>query len=629
MKNHILYTWIYAGILMAFQLVNPAPSLAQAKLTATISTTSSPQNTAFTVTYSLSGGSAQSFAPPSFAGLSMIGTAHSVGGGMTVYRNGQKIQDGGDQETWTYTLMASQVGKVTIGAAKAKVNNQWVTSNTLSIDISKGTARQNQNTQTQSTASAGVSGNDLFIKAFADKTNVIQGEQVTVTYKIYTNVNIDQSAISKLPSFAGFWTYDLTDPNAKQHTETVNGKKYVVAEIRKTALFPQKSGSLTIDPLDLECIVEVMVKGNNNAFNSFFNDPFFSNNPFFQNAFSGVQRIKKTIRSNAVNINVAPLPDRDKPEKFSGGVGSFTFTADVDRREVKQNEAINLKLSVHGSGNISLIDLPTPEFPSDFEVYDPQMTEDIKQGSNPLTGSKTFEYLIIPRNAGSFTIKPFVFTYYDPRLKEYKNISAPGFTIKVAKGSGTSVKTGSQGDVELIGSDIRYSEPASLPLQETGYSFFAGFWFYLILLILSAAFSIFVIIWRRKIIINNNASLRKHLRATRVAGKKLKMAQQHLDANQKEMFFQEVSRALWGYVCDKFAIPLSTLSLDSVQAVLEGKNIREDILKRLIGILNQCEFARFAPAGTEPDMASMYKEAGSIIMDIEQDLNSQKSKKKI
>jgi hypothetical protein len=606
-----------------FFLLLASYSFGQAKLTASSNVTSVGQNTAFQVTYSLSGGSAESFSAPAFSNFSVVGTSRTSGGGMTIIVNGKMVQSGNGEEKWIYTLVPKAEGKFTIEPAKVKVSGQWISSNSLSIEVTKAAAGKNSNqSQTQDQGQTAEAGNDdLFVKAQVDKTSALQGEQITVTYKIYTRIPVTQYAINKLSSFNGFWTHDLLDPNSnpKQYVETYNGSKYTVAEIRKVALFAQKSGTLTLEPLEVECIAQVQVQGGNSIFDKFFNDPFF-NDPFFKNQFSSVQNVKKKLKSNAVTLTISPLPVASKPSPFSGAVGTFTFTGEADRTRVKQNEAITIKYTVNGSGNINLIEMPQPEFPSDFEVYDPQITDNISVSGGKVSGSRTWEYLVIPRNEGKFSIKPIPFSYYDPKLKAYRTLTVPAMDFIIDKGTGGSSTVyggNNKQDVEYIGSDVRYMDLRVLPLRPVGWFFFNSLWYYLLLSLPLLAFVAFALIWRRRLKIRSNTALLKNMRATGVARKRLKRSHHHMLKGEHEMFYIELSKALWGYVSDKFTIPLAELSLENVRTALAARDIPDELLDRLIDILNQCEYARFAPADPALSPESMYTSASGMITEIE------------
>ncbi len=452
----------------------------------------------------------------------------------------------------------------------------------------------------------------------------MQGEQLTVTYKIYTRIPVSQYAIQKLPSFSGFWSYDLMKDKDKavQYNETVNGQKYVVAEIRKVALFPQKPGRLTVDPLELEAIAQILVKKKaNNPFGNFFNDPFF-NDPFFQNAFtSGYQEVKKKLKSNPLSINVSDLPG-GQPDDFCGLTGSLSMESSLDKSEVKANDAVNLTIKLSGKGNLNLIDNLNIEFPPDFEVYDPQITENISPG-NEISGSKTFSYLIIPRTQGNFKLKPVTLSYYDKNKKTYVTLTSGEINLKVGKGDGSGGAYSSGGnkeDIKYIGSDIKFIENKDFEVYPKGYFFFGSVWYWMLIALPIVLFIAFIILMRRYIKLQSNTSMLKHRRATKVALKRLKQANTFMKANQRENFYQELSRALWGYICDKFSIPLSELSLDAARETLVQKNIEENIRNKFIEILDNCEFARFAPAEATLGMETLYNEAVEIISKTEREL---------
>lgn len=594
------------------------------KLTAAANATAIDLGNALTVTFTLSNGQSETFQRPNFNGFTVVGSSKSSGGGMTIIVNGQVVQGGGGEEKWIYQIIPSEVGKFTIEAAKVKVKGQWYSSNALTVEVtnSGGAAQKNKNQKQDGSAQPAISGNDIFIKASVNKSNPYQGEQITLTYKIYTKIAISQYAINKVASYAGFWTHDLMKDKEqpKQYQETVNGEKYMVAEIRRIALFPQKSGKLTIDQLEVECLAQIKVKSKNNAFNQFFNDPFF-NDPFFSNPFStSYQNVKKVIKSNPVTINVAPLPSSNVPQEFTGSVGSFTIKSEIDRSELKANEAVNLKITISGKGNLNLIDQLSTEFPSDFEVYDPKTNDNIVTTNNEISGSRTFEYLIIPRNPGTFKIKPVKFCYFDLNKGSYNTLSTPEYTIKVGKGSGTgnTVYSTSKEDIKYIGSDIRFIINKPFGLKQKGQFFFNSWIYYLLLLFPFALFITFIILRRKQLKLRSNASLLKLKRATKVALKRLRTAEGFLKQGDKENFYIEISKALWGYIGDKFSMPLSTISIENVTERLRSGSINEEVISNLNKVLNDCEYARFAPSDESVKMETIYNDAANIISKIEQ-----------
>lgn len=625
-RKYLQFILVIATILFT---VRPEFSYAQ-KLTATASSTSIGLNNSVQVTFTFSGGQAESFQPPSFSSFNVSGPFKSSSSNIS-FINGKSVVD--SRESWIYTISPTKAGKFTIDPAKVKVSGQWISSNSLTIDVSNtGTAQNNQqqnkqsqqSQQTQQGQTADASATDLLVRVYADKTNVMQGEQLTVTYKIYTRIPVSQYAIQKLPSFSGFWSYDLMKDKDKavQYNETVNGQKYVVAEIRKVALFPQKPGRLTVDPLELEAIAQILVKKKaNNPFGNFFNDPFF-NDPFFQNAFtSGYQEVKKKLKSNPLSINVSDLPG-GQPDDFCGLTGSLSMESSLDKSEVKANDAVNLTIKLSGKGNLNLIDNLNIEFPPDFEVYDPQITENISPG-NEISGSKTFSYLIIPRTQGNFKLKPVTLSYYDKNKKTYVTLTSGEINLKVGKGDGSGGAYSSGGnkeDIKYIGSDIKFIENKDFEVYPKGYFFFGSVWYWMLIALPIVLFIAFIILMRRYIKLQSNTSMLKHRRATKVALKRLKQANTFMKANQRENFYQELSRALWGYICDKFSIPLSELSLDAARETLVQKNIEENIRNKFIEILDNCEFARFAPAEATLGMETLYNEAVEIISKTEREL---------
>jgi len=621
--RHIIFFLLYFGW-NAF--VN-----GQTTLTASCNYSKVPLNSSFQVTYSLSGGSATNFVKPTFKNFSCTGSYQTSGGGMTVYMNGKLVQGGGGEATYTYTLVPTSVGKFTIDAAKAKVGDSWITSNTITIEVTNsGSAVTNngststKSTTTSTTTTTDASSGDIFLKAFADKTNPYVGEQVIVTYKIYTKIPVSQYGIDKLPSFAGFWSEEITKDKDKpvQYNETIGGSKYVVAEIRQVALFPQKSGTLKIDPLDVQCIVQVQSKQQyNDPFASFFNDPFFNNTG--SSFFTSYSNVEKTISSNALTLYVKPLPVANQPAEFSGSVGKFTIEASVDKTDVKTNDALTLTYKVTGTGNISLIDKPAFDFPADLETYDPDTKDNIVATAAGISGSKTFKYLLIPRSAGNFTIKPVDFSYFDLARGAYVTLTSPEFKIQVAKGSGddnTTVTSTNKEDIKYLNSDVRYIKSNSVNLTEIGKFFYGSPLFFGLLLAPVFLFFFFVILYRKKLKENSNIAMVRNKKATSVAHKRMNTANAFLKENKKEKFLDEVFKAMWGYVSDKLNIPIAELSKETVNEKFVEKNVNEDIAQQFINTLNNCEYARFAPEDGSVTMASIYNEAIDIIIKMEKEL---------
>lgn len=521
-------------------------------------------------------------------------------------------------QTYTYILSAGKEGEFTIEPANVTVEGKRVSSNKITIKVvpastpqSGGGQAKQQSTQSQS---GGLTAKDLYLRAIPDKKTAVVGEQVIITYRIYTRVPVSSLSVTKLSSFPGFWTKNLLDNNAalQQTTQIIDGQEYVLADVRKVALFPQKSGKLTIEPMELECVAQIRSQQSQqrtrDPFESFFNDPFFNRN---------VQNIPKTLISEAITIEVEPVPVARRPQEFNGAVGQFGFQSAIDRNEIKANEAINISFTITGSGNLELFDMPQPIFPADFEVYDPKIVTDIKTSTSGVSGSRKAEFLVIPRFAGNYRIEPVEFVYYDPRKKEFITLRSQTFDIMVEKGTADSGKdvvySSAQEGIRYLGSDIRHIKLKGKKLRPAGSYFFASP-LYFILVFGSLALFIAALFWtRKKEHLRQNQSLLRNRKATKVAKKRLLNAEKHLKKKEQNEFYAEISQALWGYISDKFTIPRSDLSFETVQIALKEKNAPEELIEQFTLSLNSCEYARFAPGDVNKKMDDLYQQGIEVI----------------
>jgi hypothetical protein len=563
------------------------------------------------------------FEGPDFEGFNVLSGPNQSTNQSYQFVNGKVSQS--FQVTYTYYLQATKEGNFNIAPAKVRSGGKTIESNPLTISVSKSSSSQSpapqQGGQRQQQATQGSPDkNDIFIKASIDKSNPFQGEQVIVTYKIYTTVALSQINISKISSFPGFWSKSLLNDNdpPKQSNEVINGKEYVVAELRKIALFAQRSGEINIEPMEMECVAQVKVENSRARdpfFDSFFNDPFFNRN--FQN-------VQMNIQSNPLSVDVRPLPAATKPSGFSGAVGSFNITSEIDRKELKTNEALNLKITITGKGNLELIDALPVTFPPDFETYDPKITNNLSKNATGLSGTRIFEYLIIPRNPGEFQIKPVEFSYFDPVKQSYSTFSTPLYNIKVNKGddepSGVTYSGVSQKNIEFIGSDIRHIKTGFIHLEKINSFFIASTSFLLWLIIPSLIFITALYFWSKNKKRSGNIALVRNRQANKVARRNLKKAGEFLASRSMDAFFEEISRALWGYISNKFNIPLSDLSIETVHQRLSDKKISEENIRQFTGVLENCEYARFAPGDKSEKMQEIYNEALEVISKIEQEL---------
>jgi hypothetical protein len=411
-----------------------------------------------------------------------------------------------------------------------------------------------------------------------------------------------------MPTQSGLWSYTLGDPNAENvaKVEVLNGKKYQVHEIRRTADFPQKTGEVTVTPMELDFTAGVITQQS-------------SGDPFFDRFFGGrqnAQNYKIDIKSNAVQLNVKPLPQNNKPENFSGLAGSFTISSSLSRAQLKANDATNLTVTISGTGNLQHIDPLDIGFPLDFDVTEPRVTDNINTKGSSVTGSRIFEYVIIPRNDGTFTIPKAAFAFFDPQTNTYKTLYTQEFTLQIEKGSGqTAVSTSSlQKDIKVLGNDIRFIRTSNFNLKPVGVLFFGSSQYYAALLLPILLLFIFILIWRKQIETRSNVALMRHKKASKVARKNLKTAKKLLVEKNKEQFYIEISRALWGYLSDKYRIPVSQLSMENVVAKLMQLNVPAQTIDNFAETLQQCEFARFAPGDSSEIMQELYQRASEFIL---------------
>lgn len=550
------------------------------------------------------------FSGPSFRGFRVItGPMLSTSSSIRII-NGKMERS--TTQTYTYILSASQEGEFTIEPASIEVDGKTIRSGRHVVKVVAASSRQQRSTGDLDSQSGNISQRDLFIRAIPDKKSAVIGEQVLLTYRVYTRVPLSNLQITRQSSFPGFWNKNLLNDNEMpQSTQVIDGEEYVVADVRRLALFPQKTGKLTIEPMEINCMAQLRTRQSRQSFDpfeSFFNDPFFNR---------GLKNVPQTLVSEEVTINVSPLPGTGRPSTFSGAVGQFGFSASVNTSEVKANEAINLTINVSGNGNLELLELPKPVFPPGFEVFEPKISADIKTGADGISGTRRAEYLIIPRFEGNFRIEPIEFSYYDPRRKEYITLRTQAFDIKVLKAdlneASGAVMISSQEGIQYLSSDIRYIRTSPGKLRPIS-SYFFGSWLYIVLmggLIITFGALLF---WHNKTQqLRKNQTLLRNRKATSVARKRLKTAKKLLNAKDQNAFYAEMSQALWGYISDKYSIPKSELSIETVKNYLLVRNANEELIDQFVDTLNLCEYARFAPGETGKKMEELYQKGIEVI----------------
>ena len=564
----------------------------------------------FQVSYELNG-DGKDFKSPNFTNFEIIGGPFTSTSSSVQIINGSVSKT--NTQTFSFHLRAIKEGNYTIPSASIIVDKKKITSEPCDITVvasSTGSAGRYNNSSDNSQQSIG--SKEVFLEAIPNKKKVYLGEQILLTYRIFYNIPISQLSVSKAPSYSGFWTKDITDNNGSLQQSSIvrDGIQYNVATIQEIVLFPQKTGNLIIDPLDITCLAQIRQQRNRShgydPFDDFFNDVMGTS----------YTNVRKNIKSQPITIEVEPLPTSNKPSSFMGAVGQFTFTSKIDKNELKVNEAFTLTLTVSGKGNIELLELPKPNFPPDFEVYDPKITTNVKNNAQGIYGSKKAEYIIIPRVSGDFVLADTEFSYFNPSLKKYETLKTDIHTIQVQKATGntnSAVYTPGQADIKYLGNDIRHINTSDNKLGITGVLFFMSNEYILIIIVMTITFVVTLVMYKRINKLNKNQVLVKNKKATKIAKKRLKSAYNYLAANNQSSFYDEFSQAIWGYISDKLNIPLSQLSMDSVKEIMSGKSISEDIVNEFVDLLNTCEYARFAPGDANKKMDDLYQKGIELI----------------
>ena len=518
--------------------------------------------------------------------------------------------------TYTYILLAGEAGNYTIPAASVEVDHKKIFSNALSIKVlppdkesganDADSGNGNANSSRNQAAGSRISDKDLFITTTASKTKVFEQEAILLTYKAYTTVDLRQ-LIGKMADQQGFYIQEVELPRQSWSLEHYKGRNYNTAVYRQYVLFPQKTGKIVIPATVFDALIAQRIDISGDPFDAFFNG-------------GGYTEVQKKIIAPKVVINVESLPA--KPANYSGAVGEFNMTAAISATDVKANDAVTVKLKISGTGNMKLITTPDIKFPQDFEVYDPKVTDNFELTSRGLSGTKTIEYLAIPRHAGSFTIPAVELSYFDLKSKSYKTLKTDAYTLNVAKGEGGSNSQvvsnfTNKEDVKVLGKDIRFIKMGDSQLSQKGTYLFGTTTYYLWYIIPFVLFVIFVIVLRKQAMENANIAKMKTKKANKVATKRMKLAGKLLAENKKNEFYDEVLKALWGYISDKLSIPVSKLSKDNIESELSHYGVQEELTKEFINALNECEFARYAPGNENEAMDKVYSASIDVISKME------------
>ena len=528
--------------------------------------------------------------------------------------------------TYTYIVSATKNGTFTIPPAHVVVGGKTIASNTLTVKVSGspqsnsggGSPRQHRQDEGGEIRDAGsqISGSDLFIKVSANKTRVYEQEPILLTYKVYTLVGLT-SLRGDMPDLKSFYTQEVNLPSQKSFSiETFNGRPYKTTTWSQYVMFPQMTGKLQIPSITFEGIV---VQQNRNI------DPFEA----FFNGGSGYIEVKKKIVAPGIDIQVDPLPER--PAGFSGGVGHFSVSASLNKTQTKANDPITLRITISGAGNLKLIKQPQVELPKDFDKYEPKITDKTKLTTAGIEGSMIYDILIVPRHQGHYELPPVSLTYFDTTAKAYKTVSSEPLVLDVAQGAGPGTMTDFSGqqDLQELSRDIRYIKTGDVRQQGIDEFFFGSVAYWVTLAIMALVFISLFVIFRQRAIENANVTKRRAGKANKVATKRLKKASKLMEENKPGEFYDEVLRALWGYVGDKLNIPVEQLSHDNISQRLSDRNVGEETIVQFIGALDECEFERYAPGDPKGNMNKVYEKAMTAIEQIEDTMRKRRSAKTV
>ena len=515
--------------------------------------------------------------------------------------------------TYTYIVCATKNGSFTIPPAHVSVGGKTIASNSLNIKVSGspqasagGSPRHQRQDEQGEIRDAGsqISGSDLFIKVSANKKRVYEQEPVLLTYKVYTLVGLT-SLRGDMPDLKSFYTQEVSLPTQKSFSiETFNGRPYRTTTWSQYVMFPQMTGKLQIPSITFEGIV---VQQNRNI------DPFEA----FFNGGSGYVEVKKKIVAPGIDIQVDPLPER--PAGFSGGVGHFSVSASLNKTETKANDPVSLRITVSGTGNLKLVKQPQIELPKDFDKYEPKITDKTKLTSAGIEGSMIYDILIVPRHQGHYELPPVSLTYFDTTANVYKTVTSEPLTLDVAKGSGPGAMSDYSGqqDLQELSRDIRYIKTGDVRQRGMEEFFFGSVSYWMTLAIMVLVFISLFVIFRQRAIENANITKRRAGKANKVATKRLKKASKLMADNKPGEFYDEVLRALWGYVGDKLNIPVEQLSHDNISQRLGDRGVGEETIAQFMGALDECEFERYAPGDPKGNMNKVYEKAMTAIEQIE------------
>lgn len=574
----------------------------------------------FQLTYSVNQ-RAKDLRAPEFTDFDYIAGPYTSQSSSTSFVNGKRTSS--FNLTYTYTLIANKEGTFTISPATIKVDGEQYTSNGVRIivlpaDQPNNVSAGNTNTVGQTSQRPTSSQNDnvseanIFVRTLVSKTRVREQEAILLSYKLYfAGVDVAQfTNNTRIPEFKGFLKQEIESGEIQTELEHYNGRNYQTAVLYRTLLFPQRSGDITIEPAQFEAVLRVQ---NRAQVRSIFDDFFGS-----------YTAVNKPITAPGVTVHVLDLP-ANKPAGFSGGVGQFNLTSKISGTELNANEAVTLTLTIQGAGNMKLLKTPMVDWPEGFEVYDPKVTNNFKNTTAGVSGTKTIEYLAIPRAGGTYTIPPVRFAYYDTQEQDYRTITTPEYTLNIERAANEDVTAMvvnnfvQKENIQQLGTDIRYIHTAELmPVADASSRAirFGSLLFWLCYAIPSLLAALLFVIFRKKIKENADMTRVRYKKANKVAQRRLKVAEQLLKQNKKDAFFEEIERAAWTYLSDRLSIPTAQLNKENIAQILSNKGVSDMIIQEMMHVLSTAEFARYAPT-SDHAMQEVYEDTIKIINQLE------------
>jgi len=515
--------------------------------------------------------------------------------------------------TITYTLQARKLGSFTIGSASIMISRQRYVANGLSVKVlpqdknAKARGKNGGESPSEGASTASISSGDVFMKANVTKTRVYEQEAFLVTYKLYSLPDVLGVENFKLPDFKGFVMQKIDLPtDQRPQIERYNGHNYTTFVLYQVLLFPQRSGTYDIERASGTFGFRLR---NQRKVRSIFDD-----------FFDTYQDVKRTLAAPSICINVTPLPMAGKPATFSGAVGNFHMSAQIDKTIMKTNEPVTVRVTVSGTGNLKLINTLPLKFPADFEAYEPKVDNNYRPSASGVTGTKTMEFLAIPRQPGDFVISPVSFSYFDVSTHSYKTISTPAYKLHVDKGSGsasTVVDNTQKEDIKVLNKDIRYINTDHFSVSKQPEFFIKTSWFWLLYVIPLLLAVVLYFLFRKQALDNANVALVRNRKANKMALKRLKQASAHLKEQKKELFYDEVLKACWGYLSYKLNIPVADLTKEKMQSELVLHAVDDSLIGRYMALLNTCEFARYAPVTSNDQLDTVFAEAVAVIEALE------------